>query len=297
MQPTGFASLSRLSLGCATFGREIDADASLALMDHAYARGMTLFDTAASYSSGASEVIVGRWLASRRPTRGSLRVATKILPPFQATTLSTVVAESRQRLGGLTIDVLFLHRWDETAESDEVLVAFDQLVTEGHIATLGVSNYSATQLSRLLNRQARLHLAPCQLIQNNHNFSVREMNPALRKLCAARGVGTLTYSPLGAGFLTGKHRHGAAPNTRFTLIPGHQDVYFQATAFRRLDHLLAVSKRHAIKPEKLALAWACQEAATGSVIIGARSVPQLEQAFEVLSWEAPQILRELGGVE
>lgn len=262
-------------------------------MDHAYSHGITLFDTAAAYAGGASEIIIGRWLASRQPAAASLRVATKIQPPFQAATLGPAVAESRRRLGGRPLDVLFLHRWDETAESDEVLRGLERLVREGHVATLGVSNYSTTQLARLLKRQAELQLTPCQVIQNNHNFAVREVDMPLRHLCAEHKVAIVTYSPLGAGFLTGKHWHGAAAGTRFTLIPGHQKVYFQEQAFRRLAHLQAVANRHGLQPEKLALAWALKEAGAGSVLVGGRSVSHLNQALEALSWEETPIMEEL----
>ena len=71
--------LPRIGLGCVTFGREIDEAASFALLDHAFARGVTHFDTAAAYGGGASETILGKWLASRKPE--GITIATKILPP------------------------------------------------------------------------------------------------------------------------------------------------------------------------------------------------------------------------
>ncbi len=87
MQPTAITPaglrVSKIGLGCVTFGREIDEAAAHGLLDHAYARGIMFFDTASAYAQGASESIIGRWIASRRPATGSVTVATKILPPYE----------------------------------------------------------------------------------------------------------------------------------------------------------------------------------------------------------------------
>jgi aryl-alcohol dehydrogenase-like predicted oxidoreductase len=138
--------VSPLCLGGSTFGREIDQTAAFALMDHAVARGITLFDTAATYTAGASELIVGAWLASRRPAAGSLTVATKIYPPFTPEAIDAAVAASAARLGVATIDLLYLHKWDAAAETPAALRALDGLVRSGRVRTLGVSNFTAAQL-------------------------------------------------------------------------------------------------------------------------------------------------------
>src|SRR5258708_5026526 len=98
---------SRIGLGCVTFGREIDEASAVRLLDHAVARGVTLFDTAAAYGQGASESIIGRWLASRRPANESLTIATKILPPYKSRSIDAAVAQSMERLGTSVIDLLY----------------------------------------------------------------------------------------------------------------------------------------------------------------------------------------------
>jgi aryl-alcohol dehydrogenase-like predicted oxidoreductase len=128
--------VSPLCLGGSTFGREIDQAAAFALMDHAVARGITLFDTAATYTAGASEKIVGAWLASRRPAAGSLTVATKIYPPFTPEAIDAAVAASAARLGVATIDLLYLHKWDAAAETPDALRALDGLVRSGRVRSL-----------------------------------------------------------------------------------------------------------------------------------------------------------------
>lgn len=286
-------ALGRIGLGCVTFGREIDEAAAFALMDHAFARGVRCFDTAAAYGGGNSERIIGRWLASRRPAPGALVVATKVLPPYTPEALAAGVDAARQRLGVDAIDLLYLHRWDATAATDAVLVALDRLVTAGRVAQLGFSNLTAAQLASLLERQAAAGLAPFRVVQNNHNLAVRDIDAPLREVARRHGVALVGYSPLAAGFLTGKHRHGAAPDTRFTIVPGHQDVYFHATAFRRLDRLLAVAASTGHSAVRLALAWALHQPDIGTVLVGGRTPAHLDQAFDALAFGDPALFAEL----
>lgn len=286
---------SPISLGCVTFGREIDRTAAFALMDHAQSRGVVFFDTAAAYANGISEQIVGAWLADRRPAAGSRVVGTKVRPPFTAAAIAASVEQSQRRLGLDTLDVLFLHLWDPTAETPAALAALDRLVREGRVRAIGVSNFTSPQLERTLRLQAEFGLARFQAVQNNHNLAVREVDEPLRELCAAEGVAIITYSPLGAGFLTGKHRNGAAPGSRFTLVPGHQEIYFHETAFRRLAHLQAVAARTGHAPENLALAWALHQPGVASVLIGGRTTGHLDQAFAALELNEPELLAELSG--
>src|SRR5690606_35811379 len=90
--------LSKIGLGCVTFGREIDEPASFAVLDHAYANGITFFDTAAAYGGGASETILGKWMAKRGKTSPALTVATKVLPPFDSEHIAASVEQSLARL-------------------------------------------------------------------------------------------------------------------------------------------------------------------------------------------------------
>src|SRR5687767_14342302 len=123
-QPLRF---SRIGLGCVTFGREIDHAASFVMMDHAVARGITHFDTAAAYGAGESERAVGAWLEARKHAPGTITVATKILPPYEPSSIQETVKQSRERLGGHGIDLLYLHRWDPSATNPAALQTLDAL--------------------------------------------------------------------------------------------------------------------------------------------------------------------------
>ena len=267
------SSIPRIGLGCVTFGREIDEAASFALLDHAFERGVTHFDTASAYGGGASETILGKWLTSRKPE--GITVATKILPPFDRIDITP----SLRRLGVDQIDLLYLHQWHDTA-----LQAGDAL-DKLPVKRFGASNVTLDQLRALGPRFS--------VIQTNHNVAVSEVNDELRDYCAANDIAIVTYSPLGAGFLTSKHQNGVQAGSRFEIIPGHQQVYFHDEAYQRLARLEAVAKRTGHSQTHLALAWALHQPGIDTVLIGGRSPAHLDQAFSALAFNAPAIFEEL----
>ncbi|MDZ4289049.1 MAG: aldo/keto reductase [Prosthecobacter sp.] len=285
--------LTPIGLGCVTFGREIDEAAAHVLLDHAVAHGVTFFDTASAYSRGLSESIIGRWLASRQPPAGSITIATKILPPYEPARMAEAVEQSLDRLGLPAIDLLYLHRWDATAETPEALAALDGLVRAGRVRSLGVSNYTLAQLAAAAALQEQHGWEPFRAVQNNHNLAVRDAPPELRQWCAARGIAVITYSPLGAGFLTGKHQQGVQPGSRFDLVPGHQDVYFHPQSRQRLAQLERVAARTGHSQAHLALAWALHQPGVTSVLVGGRTPAHLDQALAALAFNEPTVLAEL----
>jgi len=257
-----FIHRARIGLGCVTFGREIDEAASFALLDHALERGVTHFDTAAAYGGGASETILGKWLASRKPE--GITVATKILPPYDRID----VTPSLKRLGVEQIDLLYLHQWHDTA------VQADAALEKLPVKRFGASNVPLEQLRSVGPR--------FRVAQNNHNLAVSEVSDELRVYCAANDIDIVTYSPLGAGFLTGKHQNGVQAGSRFEIIPGHQNVYFHDAAYQRLARLEAVAKRTGHSQAHLALAWALHQPGIDTVLVGGRTPAHLDQAFAAL---------------
>ena len=286
-------SLGSIGLGCATFGREIDEAASFALMDHAMARGVTHFDTAAAYSAGGSEQVVGKWLAARRPK--GLTVATKLLPPYDPAKLAAQLELSLKWLGLETVDLLYLHQWHDSAVEPATLAALDALVGAGKVRRLGASNFPAAQLATARERHVAAGLARFEVVQHNHNYAVSDLDASLVAVCAAQDLAIVTYSPLGAGFLTGKHRDGVQPGSRFELIPGHQTIYFKDAPRQRLARLEAVAARHGHTPAHLALAWALHSQPPHTVLIGGRGPAHLDQAFAALQLNDPKLWAELDG--
>jgi aryl-alcohol dehydrogenase-like predicted oxidoreductase len=285
-------SWPRLGLGCVTFGREIDRADSFAMMDHALHHRITLFDTAAAYGSGASEEIVGQWLAARG-TRERLILATKILPPYSAAAIETAVSVSLRRLAQPSVDLLYLHRWEDSVLEPEVLRALDGLVRDGRVRQLAASNFSTVQLEQAVRRQADLGVAQFRALQTVHNYAVRSVDEPMRSVCARERIAIIGYSPLGAGFLTGKHAQGVQRGSRFDLIPGHQNVYFNALAHGRLARLEQVASQSGVAVTRLALAWALQQPQIATVLVGGRTTAHLDQALHALAFSAPNLMQEL----
>jgi 1-deoxyxylulose-5-phosphate synthase len=263
----------KIGLGCVTFGREIDEASSFVLLDHAYAQGITHFDTAAAYGGGASEMILGKWLASRKPE--GITIATKILPPYDRIDITA----SLRRLGVEQLDLLYLHQWHETAL--QAGAALEKLPVKRFAA----SNVTLEQLHALGPR--------FRVIQNNHNLAVSEVSDELRDYCVANDIAIVTYSPLGAGFLTGKHQNGVQAGSRFEIVPGHQNVYFHDAAYQRLARLEAIAKRTGHSQAHLALAWALHQPGIDTVLVGGRTPAHLDQAFAALEFDDVAVLAEL----
>lgn len=265
-------SASAIGLGCVTFGREIDAATSFAVLDRARECGITLLDTAAAYHGGESERVLGAWLAERG-CRGEFTLATKVAPPLGRERIIASAEESLRRLRVEAIDLFQLHSWDAATPVEESLAALETLRDQGKIRHFGCSNWSLDQL--------RAHPA-METIQPPYNLVQREIEHGLIDHCAAAGVGILTYSPLAAGFLTGKYSSGGPipTGTRFDIIPGHQPIYFTDRGWSVLERLRMLAGREGKSLAALALEWVLSRPGIASVLIGAREPAQIDQALE-----------------
>lgn len=286
-------SFSAIGLGCVTFGREIDRQTSFSLMDYAVDNGITFFDTASAYGNGASEKILGEWISVNRPASDSILISSKILPPYNLKVITESVNLSLKRLETDAIDLLYLHRWDATIEEAGALLAFNDLIKMGKIKMLGVSNFDEVQLENVLRLQKHLGVNLFQSIQNNNNFAIRDISKTMIETCVDHDIKMVTYSPLGAGFLTGKYKKGVEEGTRFSIIKGHQDIYFNEASFQRLQKLEKLSSSTGYSTTHLALAWALHRPHITSVLVGGRSKEQLNQALSALSFYNPDIFNEL----
>jgi aryl-alcohol dehydrogenase-like predicted oxidoreductase len=290
---TADTKFSTLGLGCVTFGREIDHAASVKIMDHAFANGITFFDTAPVYGSGNSENIIGTWLSKNKHAISKVTVATKISPPFVPKVIRKSVDESLKRLKIDKIDVLYLHRWDPSVEALPVLEVLDELRRNDKIVTHGVSNFTYEQARTVFQMQTDKQLSPFRYIQNNNNFAIRDINEKIRNFCNTHNISIATYSPLGAGFLTGKHQNIVQKGSRFDVISEHQEVYFNEAAYKRLEQLQSVARKTGFSVVQLALAWAFRQPGISSVLVGARNTSHLDQAFAALKLTNANIFFEL----
>jgi len=241
--------ISSIGMGCVTLGREIDRSISFQVLDHALQRGITLFDTAAAYAAGESETVLGEWMAARQ-VRARITLATKVVGTLTRDWVITSAEASLARLRTDHIDLFQLHSWDDQTPLEETLEALGALVQQGKVRHVGCSNWAAWQLCKGLLLAQQGDCAPIQSVQPPYNLVQREAEPDLLPLCADQGIGVISYSPLGAGFLTGKYQRGQdiPGGTRFDIIPGHQPIYFTDRGYAVLEKLEDVARHRPDRP-------------------------------------------------
>jgi len=295
-------SVSRIGMGCVTFGREIDEAASFAVADRAFERGVTLFDTADCYAVGASETVLGRWIADRG-VRNRIMLATKVGGPMSTDPkdrgcsrrhIMQSLEGSLSRLGVDHIDLYYVHCWDADVPPLETLEALSYAVTQGKVRAIGCSNYAAWQLCRMLWLAEAHGLERFAVVQPAYSLVKREVEQEMIPLCRDQEIGIVSYSPLAAGFLTGKYRKGQTvpAGTRFAVRPLHQNKYFHDSCFRILEALSAKARAMSVSIIHLALAWALTQPAVASTLIGARNPAQVDQAFDAMELDMSDALRE-----
>src|SRR5687767_5099780 len=217
---TSGASVSRICLGCMTFGNKawrpwvVEEKDARAIFKQAIEAGINFFDTADMYSLGVSEEITGR--AVRDMARlDEVVVATKVYwpmtdgPNMGGLSRKHIIQgceASLRRLGLERIDLYQIHRLDGKTPMEEVLAALDHLVRSGKVLYVGASSMYAWQFARMLSASERNGWARFVTMQNHYNLLYREEEREMNPLCAAEGIGLLPWSPLARGYLAGARR-------------------------------------------------------------------------------------------
>ena len=273
--------ISSIGLGAVTFSREIDEAAAFTIIDHALERGINLIDTAEAYNKGGSETVVGSWI-KQSGKRDKVVLATKLIPPLTAERIPQAVEASLRRLQTDVIDLYQIHAFDKNTPMDESLAALSKLVDQGKVRYLGCSNFAAWQLCKALWRAEVQGLHRLESIQPNYNLAIRDIEQELLPLCADQQIGVISYSPLGAGFLSGKYsKSWSAPvGTRFDIIPDHWAIYEKYTSMNRMEKLRAKAAETGRSMVELALAWVLGQPGITTTLIGARNTGQVDQAFD-----------------
>ena len=284
--------VSSQCLGTMTFGNESSEEVSHAQLDRFIERGGNFIDTANVYSRGLSEEIVGRWLAARRGIRDQLVIATKGRFPMgdgpndaglTRTNLSRALEASLRRLGVETIDLYQAHAWDPLTPIEETLGFFDDAVRAGKIRYAGVSNFLGWQLQKAALLTQSRGLAPIVTLQPQYNLLVRDIEFELVDVCRNENIGILPWSPLAGGWLTGKYTRNSSPTgaTRLGEDPLRgMEAYAPRNAQERtwqvIDMVRQVAEGRGVSMSQVALAWLADRPAVTSVILGARTVEQLD---------------------
>ena len=298
--------VSDICMGTMTFGSQTDEDKAFAIMDRAFEAGIDFFDTAEMYPVppdakwiGATEEIVGRWMASRNNREGII-LATKvagpghgwIVPPtrFGKTGLDrhqimTAVEGSLKRLQTDYIDLYQTHWPDHGFRYEETMRALDELVISGKVRILGCSNETSWGLMKSLAASEAEGLARYETIQNNHSLNNRRFEDELAQVCRQEQISSIPYSPLAGGVLSGKYQGGARPEgARFTnYLNSGKRQQAMAQRFVNEKSLAATERFEAIAAEAgmslvtMATAWSKRHDFVASTIVGANSIAQLDE--------------------
>jgi aryl-alcohol dehydrogenase-like predicted oxidoreductase len=276
-----------------TFGSETDEATAWAQLDRFVEVGGTLVDTADVYSAGVSEEIIGRWFVARSTDfRRQVVLATKGRFPMgvgpndlglSRRHLACALEDSLRRLKCEAIDLYQVHAHDPHTPIDETLRFLDDAIRAGKIHYVGLSNFTAWQLQKAVDvADARGFSRPVTL-QPQYNLLVREIEWEIIPACSAEGLGLLPWSPLGGGWLTGKYRRNERPTgaTRLGENPnrGVEAYDRRSRAERTWDAIAAVREiagDRGSSMAQVALAWLIDRPTVTSVILGARTLEQLE---------------------
>jgi aryl-alcohol dehydrogenase-like predicted oxidoreductase len=280
-------TVSLLGLGTNILGTRADEATSFAVLDR-FLDGVgatpAFLDTAESYGKGASEEVIGAWMADRR-VRDRVVLATKASPldkehPLSAAEIRTAVEGSLRRLRTDRIDLYYAHYDDATTPLEETMRAFDELVQAGKVRHVAASNYSAERLEEALAASDRAGVVRFAALQTHYNLMERaEFEGALRDTAARAGLGVLPYYGLAKGFLTGKYRPGAH-------VESHRARAASAYMGEKGDRVLAalggVAGELGLSMGAVALRWLAEQPTVVAPLASARTVEQLGELLPMI---------------
>jgi aryl-alcohol dehydrogenase-like predicted oxidoreductase len=297
--------VSEICLGTMTFGGNADAGMWKAIgsleqgavddiVGRAMASGVNFFDTADVYSFGESERRLGQAFRNLGVKRSDVVIATKVLgrmgpgPNDQGASRGHImdsVKASLERLQIDHIDLYQIHGNDSVTPIEETLRALDDLVREGLVRYVGVSNWSAWKIARAVGLSEAKGLARFETLQAYYSIAGRDLERELTPMIAAEGIGLMVWSPLAGGLLSGKFGPGAStPNdarrTSFDFPPVDKD-----RAWACVSAMREIGDARGVSVARIALAWLLHKPQVMSVIIGAKTVEQLDDNLAAVDVE------------
>jgi len=280
--------VSEISLGSwLTYGGYVGQEKAVSTIDKAYELGINFFDTANIYMRGKAEKVVGE--ALRRYPRESYVLATKVWGPMgerpndRGLSRKHIMEQceaSLKRLGVDYIDLYYCHAFDYDTPMEETLRAMDDLIRQGKVLYIGVSNWKAAQIAEAVSVTEKYLLHRIVANQPLYNMFAREIEQEVIPLCERNGIGQVVYSPLAQGVLAGKYQSvdQAPAGSRASDERGKETVksWLKEENLRKVKLLEPVAKELGISLAQLALAWTLRQPNVSSALIGASTPEQVE---------------------
>jgi aryl-alcohol dehydrogenase-like predicted oxidoreductase len=266
----------------------IDEDAAEPIVRAAVEGGVTFFDTADTYSGGASEVATGR-LVPKFLSRDEAVIATKVFMPVtpgengaglgRKHILSGIDASLR-RLKMDYVDLYQIHRWDPRTPIEETMEALNDVVRAGKARYIGASSMFSWQFAKAQHTSESRGWARFVSMQNHYNLVYREEEREMIPLCLDQGVGCIPWSPLARGMLAGNRtREGGRNTTRSGTDPFTDYLYDQPTDFDVVDAVDEVAAARGIPAAQVALAWLLQKPGVTAPIVGSTKKKHVKDAL------------------
>jgi len=302
--------VSKICLGCMSYGSPDwspwikSEEESIKHIKAAYEAGINFFDTADTYSSGLSEIILGKALKEIGAPRGRVVIATKVFFPVcdspadmmkgfatfaQDPNLINRVGLSRKhifdavdaslkRLGVDYIDLYQIHRLDTGTPMEEIMEALNDLVRSGKVRYIGASSMTAWQFQKLNNIAERKGWAKFVSMQNLYNLLFREEEREMIPYCVDAGIAGIPYSPLASGIIAGKNRKTDRSSTWFQMTTIYPNTKQDSNDII-VDHVEEIAKKYNATSAQIALAWHFTKPFSTSPIVG---VSKIEQLYDLL---------------
>ncbi|HEV2451327.1 MAG TPA: aldo/keto reductase family protein [Streptosporangiaceae bacterium] len=291
-----------------THGSQVEEDAARACVAAALDEGITTFDTADVYARTRAEEVLGRALQGIR--RESVEICTKVYWPtgdgpndrgLSRKHIFEAVHGSLRRLRTDYLDLYQAHRYDHETPLEETLRAFDDLVRQGKVLYVGVSEWRAQEIAGALSIAGQLGLDRIVSNQPQYNMIWRVIESEVLPLCEKEGIGQIVWSPIAQGVLTGKYRPGQVPpaGSRATDPSGSGFIqhYLTDDLLTRVEGLRAVAEEAGLSLAQLAVAWTLQNPGVSAAIIGATRPEQVRENVKASGVELDEaVLRRIDDV-
>jgi aryl-alcohol dehydrogenase-like predicted oxidoreductase len=261
------------------------------LVDVAVDHGVNLLDTSNIYTTGKSEEAVGEILKGRS---SQILVGSKVRFPMgkgpneQGLSRFHIIEQceaSLKRLQRDRIDIYYLHQWDGSTPVEEIMEALDTLVSQGKIRYAACSNFSGWHIMKCLMASERHNLQRFVCQQIHYSVESRDAEYELLPIAVDQGVAVQVWSPIAGGLLSGKFRRNAPPPqlSRHLNEWGEPPIRDEDRLYRIIDALVAVGDAHGVSAAQVALAWLAGRPGVANIIVGARTVAQLEDNLAAAS--------------
>lgn len=298
--------VTNLCVGTMTFGQQADKRTSYEILDKAFTAGVNFIDTANVYPTGrqsvelagTTELIIGEWLQGKRD---KMVLATKCFGSMGTGAndqglsrkhIMTAVEDSLRRLKTDYLDLYQAHQFDPNTPIDETLRAFDDLVEQGKVRYIGVSNWRAWQVAKANGIADRKNHTRIASVQPRYNLLFRMIEDDLIPMALDEGIGIICYNPLAGGMLTGRYNKSSniEEGTRFGLGNSagsfYQQRYWQEATFDTVDLYQSWCQEHNFDPVTAAVRWVIQQQGITSAIIGASRPEQLDMTLRASDMDA-----------